>query len=72
MGNLLYLKEYETERQKHNVPMMLVVHGLFHLYSSEFTPLVLLRSLGLQATHALSPLKKLLLSRASGLRYWET
>jgi hypothetical protein len=37
--------------------MMLVVHGLFQLYSTEFTPLVLLRSVGLQAVHALAPLK---------------
>jgi ubiquinone biosynthesis monooxygenase Coq6 len=52
--------------------MMLVVHGLFQLYSTEFTPLVLLRSVGLQAVHALAPLKKLLISQASGLRYWQT
>jgi ubiquinone biosynthesis monooxygenase Coq6 len=57
LGALSYLKEYETERQRHNVPMMLVVHGLFQLYSTEFTPLVLLRSVGLQAVHALAPLK---------------
>lgn len=55
--DLTYLKEYESERQKHNVPTMLTVEGLHRLYNTEFTPIVLLRSLGLQATHALNPLK---------------
>ncbi|KAJ8985965.1 hypothetical protein NQ317_010723 [Molorchus minor] len=57
INNLNYLKQYESERQKHNVPTMLAVDGLHRLYNSDFTPLVLLRSLGLQATHALNPLK---------------
>ncbi|KAJ8953057.1 hypothetical protein NQ314_007432 [Rhamnusium bicolor] len=57
IDNLSYLKEYETERQRHNIPTMLAVEGLHRLYNSDLTPLVLLRSLGLQATHALNPLK---------------
>ncbi|KAG5896168.1 hypothetical protein JTB14_016943 [Gonioctena quinquepunctata] len=58
LSNLSYLKEYETERQRHNVPTMFAVEGLHRLYNSSFTPLVLLRSLGLQATHVMNPLKK--------------
>lgn len=54
---MCYLKEYETERQRHNIPTMLAVEGLHRLYNTEFLPLVLLRSLGLQATHAINPLK---------------
>ncbi|XP_063908111.1 ubiquinone biosynthesis monooxygenase COQ6, mitochondrial isoform X2 [Zophobas morio] len=68
LGNLQYLKNYETERQRFNVPMILVVHGLVQLYSTQFTPVVILRSLGLQATNALTPLKKFLMSQAAGLR----
>ncbi|CAG9813071.1 unnamed protein product [Phaedon cochleariae] len=65
LNNLSYLKEYETERQRHNVPTMLAVEGLYRLYNTDFTPIVLLRSLGLQATHVLNPLKKVIISQAS-------
>lgn len=58
-----YLKEYESERQKHNVPTMLAVEALHRLYNTEFTPIVLLRSLGLQTTHALDPIKVKRLSK---------
>lgn len=57
LDDVTCLKEYELERQKNNIPTMLIVDGLHRLYNSSFTPLVLLRSLGLQATHALNPLK---------------
>ncbi|KAH1006761.1 hypothetical protein HUJ05_007465 [Dendroctonus ponderosae] len=55
--NMDYLKGYESERQKHNVPTMLAVEALHRLYNTKFTPIVLLRSLGLQTTHALEPIK---------------
>ncbi|XP_019880267.2 ubiquinone biosynthesis monooxygenase COQ6, mitochondrial [Aethina tumida] len=63
--DMCYLKEYETERQRHNIPTMLAVEGLHRLYNTEFLPLVLLRSLGLQATHAINPLKKAIISHAA-------
>ncbi|XP_044745342.1 ubiquinone biosynthesis monooxygenase COQ6, mitochondrial [Coccinella septempunctata] len=65
LGDLLYLKEYETERQRHNVPTMLAIDGLYRLYGTDFPPVVLLRSLGLQAVNALSPLKGLLKNHAA-------
>lgn len=60
--SLSYLNQYETDRQRHNVPTMLAIDGLQKLYNTEFTPIVILRSLGLQVTHALMPLKVIILS----------
>ncbi|XP_022902305.2 ubiquinone biosynthesis monooxygenase COQ6, mitochondrial [Onthophagus taurus] len=65
LGSLLDLKEYETKRQRHNVPTMLALDGLQKLYSTEAAPAVLLRSLGLQITHALSPIKRAIIQQAA-------
>ncbi|KAF2897094.1 hypothetical protein ILUMI_09075 [Ignelater luminosus] len=65
LGSLNYLKQYESERQQHNVPTMLAIDGLHKLYNTEFTPVVILRSLGLQFTHALNPLKKAIIQHAA-------
>ena len=56
-GSLIHLLKYETLRQRHNLPTMLVIDGLQKLYGTTITPFVLLRSLGLQCTDALSPVK---------------
>ncbi|XP_017768546.1 PREDICTED: ubiquinone biosynthesis monooxygenase COQ6, mitochondrial [Nicrophorus vespilloides] len=65
LGDLDDLKHYECERQRHNVPTMLAVDGLQKLYNTEFTPVVLLRSVGLQFTNALDPLKKLIMQQSA-------
>ncbi|XP_066148540.1 ubiquinone biosynthesis monooxygenase COQ6, mitochondrial [Euwallacea fornicatus] len=65
INNLSYLKTYESQRQKHNVSTMLATEGLHRLYNTDFTPVVLLRSLGLQATHALEPLKRAIIAQAA-------
>lgn len=57
LGDIRYLCEYERERLRHNVPIMLGVHALQRLYGSNLSPIVLLRSIGLQMTHAISPIK---------------
>lgn len=56
-GDLHYLLDYERERLKHNVPIMVGIHGLQKLYSTDISPVVLLRSVGLQLTQAMTPLK---------------
>ncbi|XP_067003017.2 ubiquinone biosynthesis monooxygenase COQ6, mitochondrial [Anabrus simplex] len=65
LGSLSHLHQYETLRQRHNVPIMLAVDGLQKLYSSEVTPVVMLRSLGLQFTHALNPVKNFFMNYAA-------
>lgn len=55
--DLTYLTEYEKDRLRHNVPIMLGVHGLQRIYNTDVSPVVLLRSLGLHITQAATPLK---------------
>lgn len=63
-GNLSHLCKYERERLQHNVPIMLGIHGLKYLYGTDFSPIVLLRSVGLQVVNAITPLKQLFINKA--------
>uniref|UniRef100_A0A8C4RAE3 Ubiquinone biosynthesis monooxygenase COQ6, mitochondrial n=1 Tax=Eptatretus burgeri TaxID=7764 RepID=A0A8C4RAE3_EPTBU len=65
LGSPQHLHKYETVRQRHNLPTMLAIDILNRLYSTDHTALVLLRSLGLQATNAISPLKEQIIAYAS-------
>ena len=56
-GSLTHLLGYESERQRHVVPIMATLDGLSRLYGTTWTPLVMARSLGLQATNACKPVK---------------
>ncbi|XP_022116240.2 ubiquinone biosynthesis monooxygenase COQ6, mitochondrial [Pieris rapae] len=60
-----WMQKYETARQRHNVPTQLCVDALYRLYSYNIPPFVLARSIGLQITNALHPVKKLLMSHAT-------
>lgn len=52
-----WLEKYETTRQRHNVPTQLAVDALHRLYTVDLAPVVLLRSVGLQLTNAIQPVK---------------
>ncbi|CAB0038602.1 unnamed protein product [Trichogramma brassicae] len=52
-----YLNKYESMRQWNNIPTMLAIDALHRLYKGTATPIVLARSLGLQLTNAIKPLK---------------
>ncbi|RVE47474.1 hypothetical protein evm_007885 [Chilo suppressalis] len=52
-----WLEKYESSRQRHNVPTQIAVDALHRLYTVDLPPIVLARSLGLQLTNALHPLK---------------
>ncbi|XP_039430572.1 ubiquinone biosynthesis monooxygenase COQ6, mitochondrial [Culex pipiens pallens] len=64
LNNLSQLVKYEQERLKHNVPVLLTTHGLQRLYTTDFPPIVGLRSIGLTVTNALPPVKKFLMNYA--------
>lgn len=57
IGDIAYLNKYESMRQWHNIPTMLAIDALHRLYKGTAPPIVLARSLGLQLTNAIKPLK---------------
>uniref|UniRef100_A0A665WYS5 Ubiquinone biosynthesis monooxygenase COQ6, mitochondrial n=1 Tax=Echeneis naucrates TaxID=173247 RepID=A0A665WYS5_ECHNA len=65
LGAMQHLLEYETERQRHNLPMMVAIDLMKRLYSTNSVPVVLLRTLGLQATNMLPALKEQIIAFAS-------
>nr|XP_006632435.1 PREDICTED: ubiquinone biosynthesis monooxygenase COQ6, mitochondrial [Lepisosteus oculatus] len=65
LGAMQHLLEYETERQRHNLPMMAAIDLMKRLYSTKMAPIVLLRTLGLQATNAVPPVKEQIMAFAS-------
>ncbi|XP_017876417.1 ubiquinone biosynthesis monooxygenase COQ6, mitochondrial-like [Ceratina calcarata] len=66
LGNMLFLRKYETVRQRYNVPVMLAIDALHRLYKGTAAPVVLARSIGLQLTNAIPVIKKALIEHASG------
>ncbi|XP_061700563.1 ubiquinone biosynthesis monooxygenase COQ6, mitochondrial [Syngnathoides biaculeatus] len=65
LGAMQHLLEYETERQRHNLPMMAAIDLMKRLYSTNTAPVVLLRTFGLQATNMLPTLKEQIMAFAS-------
>ncbi|KAK2606159.1 putative ubiquinone biosynthesis monooxygenase [Conoideocrella luteorostrata] len=66
LGTQLSLDSYNSERYAANHVILGVCDKLHKIYSVESGPLVGLRSIGLQAVNALSPLKKFFMEQASG------
>ncbi|XP_041355137.1 ubiquinone biosynthesis monooxygenase COQ6, mitochondrial-like isoform X2 [Gigantopelta aegis] len=64
-GSLTPLLDYETERQRHVLPVLATIDSLQRLYSTSFAPIVMIRSLGLQATNSLDFVKKMVIQQAS-------
>ncbi|XP_056282286.1 ubiquinone biosynthesis monooxygenase COQ6, mitochondrial [Pseudoliparis swirei] len=65
LGAIQHLLEYETERQRHNLPMMAAIDLMKRLYSTNAAPVVLLRTFGLQATNMVPALKEQIVAFAS-------
>ncbi|GBN34834.1 Ubiquinone biosynthesis monooxygenase COQ6, mitochondrial [Araneus ventricosus] len=65
IGSLQYLLEYETKRQRHVLPTMFAIDALNRIYKTEFTPFVLMRSLGVTALDACQPMKNIMIGQAS-------
>jgi ubiquinone biosynthesis monooxygenase Coq6 len=66
LGTQLSLESYNSERYAANHVLMGVCDKLHKIYSIESGPLVGVRSLGLRAVNALSPVKDFFMGQASG------
>jgi len=65
LGNYSYLCQYETHRQRHNLVTMAGIDGLQKLFCTTSTPIALARAIGLTATNAVVPMKKIIMRHAS-------
>lgn len=68
IGDLKILRRYERWRRAENRSMLLAMDGLKRLFGSELPVVKDLRSLGLDITNNITPLKNLIMQQAMGLK----
>ncbi|XP_016503325.2 uncharacterized protein LOC107821407 [Nicotiana tabacum] len=66
IGEVALLKRYESERKTANITMMAVLDGFQKAYSVDFMPINVLRALAFNGAQYISPLKRKIISYASG------
>ncbi|CAI0380359.1 unnamed protein product [Linum tenue] len=66
IGEVSLLRKYEAERKPANIAMMAVLDGFQKIYSVDFGPLNVLRAAAFHAANYISPLKRGIISYASG------
>lgn len=66
IGEVSLLKKYEAERKLANMTMMAILDGFQKAYSVDFGPLNILRAAAFHGAHFISPLKRSIISYASG------
>ena len=66
-GDLPVLRRYERWRKGHNLLVQGAMDGFRLLFGTDLAPVRLLRNLGLRATDAAPPLKRLIMRQAMGL-----
>nr|GEU79928.1 FAD/NAD(P)-binding oxidoreductase family protein [Tanacetum cinerariifolium] len=68
VGEVTLLKKYETDRKTANIAMMAVLDGFQKAYSVDFGPLNILRAAAFNGANVFAPLKRNIISYASGER----
>ncbi|XP_059632208.1 uncharacterized protein LOC132274877 isoform X2 [Cornus florida] len=66
IGEASLLKKYEADRKPANIAMMAILDGFQKAYSVDFGPLNILRAAAFHGAQFISPLKKNIISYASG------
>lgn len=64
-SSMTYLVDYERQRQIQSLTRLLSIDSLNRLYSTSFSPIVALRSVGLSFVNEFSPLKKFFAKQAA-------
>ncbi|PWA71627.1 FAD/NAD(P)-binding oxidoreductase family protein [Artemisia annua] len=67
-GDVTLLKKYEIDRKTANIAMMAVLDGFQKAYSVDFGPLNILRAAAFNGANVFAPLKRNIISYASGER----
>ncbi|RHZ57895.1 hypothetical protein Glove_382g32 [Diversispora epigaea] len=67
LGNLQLLRNYSSERYLSNILMLGAVDKLHKLFGTKITPLVCIRSLGLEMINRIGPLKSEIMKYAMGI-----
>uniref|UniRef100_A0A0R3RRH4 FAD_binding_3 domain-containing protein n=1 Tax=Elaeophora elaphi TaxID=1147741 RepID=A0A0R3RRH4_9BILA len=57
LGSVTYLSDYDTQAQRQNVPVQVACDWLNRLYLASSTPLIIIRSFGLNMVDRFTPLK---------------
>ncbi|KAL5722804.1 putative ubiquinone biosynthesis monooxygenase [Ranunculus cassubicifolius] len=70
LGEVSLLKKYEAERKSANIMMTALLDGCQKAYSVDFGPVNVLRAAAFQAAQYISPLKKSIISYATGQQKW--
>jgi 2-octaprenylphenol hydroxylase len=68
IGDLKVLRRYERWRRADNRSMLLAMDGLKRLFGSELSVVKNVRSLGLDITNKITPLKNIIMQQAMGLK----
>ncbi|KAM0038119.1 putative FAD-binding domain, ubiquinone biosynthesis hydroxylase UbiH/COQ6 [Helianthus debilis subsp. tardiflorus] len=68
IGEVTLLKKYEAERKTANIAMMAVLDGFQKAYSVDFGPINILRAAAFNGANVFAPLKRNIISYASGER----
>lgn len=66
IGEVSLLRGYESDRRPANLTMMAILDGFQKAYSVDFRPLNVLRAAAFQGAHYIAPLKRQIISYASG------
>ncbi|KAE8728392.1 ubiquinone biosynthesis monooxygenase COQ6-like isoform X2 [Hibiscus syriacus] len=66
VGEVRLLKKYEADRKPANIMMMAILDGFQKAYSVDFGPLNILRAAAFHGANHISPLKRSIISYASG------
>jgi 2-octaprenyl-3-methyl-6-methoxy-1,4-benzoquinol hydroxylase len=68
IASLSILQQYERSRRHHNLAVMQIMDGFYHMFNNDITPLKILRNIGLGAAGKLPFAKRKVMALAMGMQ----